>query len=148
MITRSLRVLEIFIGSSLTLWAFMTSASFGQNVSAKRQPLLSAPSAVTDDYDYYPDFGFYYSSNRRQYVYQQGNLWVARAGMPHVPAEALLNSPSVRLDFHDAPSLPHETINTGTRKNRPRLGSGHAGAPEQTDGWDHDGSPDRVTRSH
>ncbi len=63
-----------------------------------------------DDYVYYPSYQVYYSSSRRQYIYQDGRAWVTRPAPPRVTVDVLFASPSVRLDFHDAPSLHHSTV--------------------------------------
>lgn len=65
---------------------------------------------VQDDYVYYPGYQVYYSSNRRQYIYQDGRSWVSRPSPPRVSVEVLFASPSVRLDFHDAPSFHHAAV--------------------------------------
>jgi hypothetical protein len=65
---------------------------------------------LQDDYVYYPGYQIYYSSNRRQYVYLQGRSWVSRPAPPRVSVEVLFASPSVRLDFHDAPSIHHASV--------------------------------------
>jgi hypothetical protein len=67
-------------------------------------------SGVRDDYVYYPGYQVYYSSNRRQYVYQDGNSWVTRPTPPRVSVDVLFASPSVKLDFHDAPAIHHERV--------------------------------------
>ncbi len=66
--------------------------------------------AVQPEYVYYPDYEVYYSGNTRQYVYRQGPSWVSRAEPPHVSANQLLASPSVRLDFHDSPANHHAAV--------------------------------------
>src|SRR5438270_563527 len=65
---------------------------------------------VQDDYVYYPDYQVYYSSNRHQYLYLEGSSWVARPAPPRVSIDVLFASPSVRLGFHDHPSLHHAEI--------------------------------------
>jgi hypothetical protein len=57
-----------------------------------------------DDYVYYPSYGVYYSSSRREYAYQEGGAWVARSAPRGVTVNVLLASPSVRMDFHDSPA--------------------------------------------
>jgi hypothetical protein len=71
---------------------------------------VGAAVVVHDDYVYYPSHQVYYSSNRRQYVYLEGRSWVTRPSPPRVSVDVLLASPSVRLDFHDAPSIHHTTV--------------------------------------
>jgi hypothetical protein len=71
---------------------------------------VEAGVGVQDDYVYYPGYQVYYSSNRRQYVYLQGRSWVSRPAPPRVSVDVLFASPSVRLDFHDSPSIHHATV--------------------------------------
>jgi hypothetical protein len=63
--------------------------------------------ATQDDYVYYPSYGVYYSSSRRQYAYLDGNAWVARPAPRGVSVNVLLASPSVRMDYHDSPANHH-----------------------------------------
>ena len=63
-----------------------------------------------DDYVYYPDYEVYYSSRRHSYVYLDGRNWVTREAPPRVRVDVLLASPSVHVDFHDAPSQHHSAI--------------------------------------
>jgi hypothetical protein len=65
---------------------------------------------VQDNYVYYPGYQVYYSSNTRQYVYQDGRSWVSRPAPPRVSANVLFASPSVRLDFHDSPAIHHAKV--------------------------------------
>jgi hypothetical protein len=65
---------------------------------------------VRDDYYYYPGYQVYYSSSRHHYVYLEGGAWITRPAPPSVSVEVLFASPSVRLDFHDAPSIHHSRI--------------------------------------
>ena len=71
---------------------------------------VEAGVAIQDDYVYYPSYQVYYSSNRRQYIYLDGSAWVTRPAPPHVSVEVLFASPSVTLDFHDAPAIHHATV--------------------------------------
>ena len=75
-------------------------------------PSMYVESGATfqDEYVYYPSYQIYYSSTRRQYIYQHNHTWVTRATPPRVSAEVLIASPSVRLDFHDAPAIHHASI--------------------------------------
>ena len=65
---------------------------------------------LEDDYVYYPEYETYYSSNRHRYVYQDGRNWVTRDAPPQVQANVLLASPSVHVDFHDAPAQHHAAV--------------------------------------
>lgn len=60
--------------------------------------------AAQDDYVYFPDYQVYYSGYRHQYVYLDGRSWVSRPAPPHVSANVLFASPSVKVDFHDSPA--------------------------------------------
>ena len=81
--------------------------------------------AVQDDYVYYPGYQVYYSSNRRQYIYLEGRSWVSRPAPPRVSVDVLFASPSVRLDFHDSPSIHHATVVRQYPKNWTPPGSNH-----------------------
>ena len=80
---------------------------------------------LQDDYVYYPDYQVYYVSNRRQYVYLQDRSWVSRSVPPRVPADALFASRSVRLDFHDSPSVHHASVVRQYPKHWVTPGQGH-----------------------
>jgi hypothetical protein len=75
--------------------------------------------AVTyeDDFDYYPGYEVYYSRNRNEYVYRDGNAWVRRPQPNGVSLDVLLASPAVRMDFRDAPELHHDTVVRSYPKN-------------------------------
>ncbi len=65
---------------------------------------------IQDDFDYYPGYETYYSRNRHEYIYREGNAWVRRPEPRGVTANVLLAAPSVRLDFHDSPEQHHATV--------------------------------------
>ena len=71
---------------------------------------VEAGGVVRDDYYYYPGYQVYYSSGRRHYIYLDGSAWVTRPLPPRVSADVLFASPSVRLDFHDSPSIHHSRV--------------------------------------
>jgi hypothetical protein len=73
-------------------------------------PTVYVEAGVQDNYVYYPGYQVYYSGSSRQYVYQDGRSWVSRPAPPRVSADVLIASPSVRLDFHDSPSIHHATV--------------------------------------
>jgi hypothetical protein len=78
-------------------------------VDAPRAEIDAGPPVFVaqDDYVYYPNYGVYYSSSRRQYAYLEGSAWVARPAPRGVSVNVLLASPSVRMDFHDSPANHH-----------------------------------------
>ena len=80
---------------------------------------------VQDDYVYYPSYQVYYSGSSRQYVYVEGNAWVTRPAPPRVSADVLFASPSVRLNFHDAPAIHHAAVVQTYPRNWAPLGSSH-----------------------
>jgi hypothetical protein len=65
---------------------------------------------VQDDYVYYPAYEVYYSSSQRQYIYLDGGAWVTRSSPSGISVDVLFASPSVRVGFHDAPSLHHASV--------------------------------------
>jgi len=72
---------------------------------------VASPAIVAqDDYVYYPSYGIYYGSNQRQYASLEGGAWVAHPAPRGVSVDALRASPSVKMDFHDAPANHHAAI--------------------------------------
>ncbi|MEO6876701.1 MAG: hypothetical protein ABI222_17965 [Opitutaceae bacterium] len=65
---------------------------------------------MQDDYMYYPQYEVYYSNTRHQYGYRDGNAWVWRPAPPRVALNVLRASPSVHMDFHDAPERHHAAV--------------------------------------
>ena len=59
----------------------------------------------------------YYSSYRRQYILQDGRLWVSRPAPPRVWVDVPFASPSVQLDFQDAPAIHQATVARQYPKN-------------------------------
>jgi hypothetical protein len=73
-------------------------------------PPPAAPFVREDDYVYYPEYEIYYSSQRHLYGYWESGAWYWRPEPPRVAVNVLYASPSVRLDFHDAPERHHSTV--------------------------------------
>jgi len=94
---------------------------------------------ITDDYDYYPGYETYYSRNRHEYVYRDGNAWVRRPEPRGIAVNALLALPSVRLAFHDSPELHHNSVVRSYPKNWAPPGKGH----DDKDNRKADGKSDR-----
>ncbi len=60
-----------------------------------------------DDYLYYPGYETYYSTRHHRYVYRDHDRWVTRPEPPHGWVQG---SPSVRMNFHDAPDRHHAEV--------------------------------------
>jgi len=73
-------------------------------------PPVYVEGAIRDGYIYYPSYQVYYSSSRRQFIYRDGRTWVARSSPPGISVRTLLASPSVRLNFYDAPEIHHDRV--------------------------------------
>jgi hypothetical protein len=71
---------------------------------------VQSPVVVQEHYVYYPRHQVYYSGSTRQYVYLEGSAWISRPTPPRVSVDVLFASPSVHVDFHDAPSAHHATV--------------------------------------
>jgi hypothetical protein len=93
-----------------------------------RGPAVQAQATVVvqDDYDYYPGYETYYSRNRHEYVYREGNAWVRRPAPRGVAANVLIAAPSVRMDFHDSPQQHHANVVRSYPKNWTPPGGNHA----------------------
>jgi hypothetical protein len=70
-----------------------------------------------DDYDYYPGYEVYYSRNRNEYVYREGNFWVRRPEPSSVALSVLRATPSVRVDFRDSPEKHHASVTKSYPRN-------------------------------
>lgn len=78
---------------------------------------------VQDDYVYYPEYECYYSVSRQHYAYREGNAWVSRPAPRGVSERVLRASPSVKMNFHDAPAQHHEAVVKQYPKNWKPAGS-------------------------
>jgi hypothetical protein len=87
---------------------------------------VASEAGLQDEYVYYPGYEIYYNSHRRQYTYREGDSWVSRPAPPRVAVDVLFASPSVRLDFHDAPAGHHQVIVRQYPKNWAPPGQPHA----------------------
>ena len=95
-----------FMAGTIFLAAFTGCVVDGPGGHAQVQ----TTAVYQDDYDYYPGYETYYSRNRHEYVYRDGNAWVRRPAPKGVTPEVLVGSPSVRVDFHDSPERHHDTV--------------------------------------
>lgn len=92
-----------------------------------------------DDYVYYPQYEVYYSNRRRQYGYRDGNAWAWRPAPPGISVNVLYSSPSVRMDFHDAPEHHHSNV----VRTYPRNWMGNNGHGRKNDHGKDDHGDDR-----
>ena len=88
---------------------FATLAAYADEPS-RPAVQIQAGVMIQDDYDYYPAYETYYSRNRHEYVYRDGDSWVRRSEPRGVTVETLFAAPSVRLDFHDSPEQHHNDV--------------------------------------
>jgi hypothetical protein len=95
-----------------------TALAGGLNVGVNITPIVVAPVVATpDNYVYYPTYGVYYNSSRHQYAYLKNQAWVQQPTPQGVSVETLRASPSVKMDFHDAPAKHHGDIMKKYPKN-------------------------------
>jgi hypothetical protein len=102
-------------------------------------PPVETTVVVQDDYIYYPDYQVYYSSRRHQYAYLEGGAWVSRPAPRGVSVNVLIASPSVRMNFHDAPANHHTEIVRQYPKNW-RPSGANQGQKENPNGNQHGGN--------
>ena len=94
------------------------SAWAGGPVVVIPPPVVIAPAVVTpDNYVYYPNYGVYYNSSRHQYAYMKNQAWVSQPTPQGVSVQTLRASPSVKMDFHDAPGNHHAAMMKKYPKN-------------------------------
>jgi len=84
---------------------------------------LQATRGIQPDWVYYPAYAVYYSSNYQQYVCldvitPDYSEWITLPEpLAPVTVEMLQTSPSVRMDFQDAPAHHHATVARNYPKN-------------------------------
>jgi hypothetical protein len=98
-----------FVLGAALLVTLTAPASYadGLQVGVTVEPAVVVPQ---DDYVYYPSYGVYYSSHRRQYAYLDRGAWVSRPAPHGVSVDVLRASPSVKMDFHDSPANHHAAM--------------------------------------
>jgi hypothetical protein len=110
----------VMAGSALLLAALaMSLTGCGGYVDGPGATVAVASPAIVaqDDYVYYPSYGIYYSGSRHQYAYLEGGAWVSQPAPRGVAIETLRASPSVKMDFHDAPANHHAAVARQYPKN-------------------------------
>ncbi len=124
-----------FIAGTALLVTLAGCIPVGRTSGYQERPGGQLQTAVVlqDDYDYYPGYEIYYSRNRHEYVYRDGNNWVRRPEPRGVSASVLLAAPSVRLDFHDSPERHNSTVVRSYPKSWKQPAAGHAEKPGQRD---------------
>ena len=103
----------IIVGAALaTTLAGCVVGRPGDRSGYRGRPAVQAQASVSfqDDYDYYPGYETYYSRNRHEFVYRDGNAWVRRPQPAGVSMSVLLAAPSVRMDFHDSPEQHQSAV--------------------------------------
>jgi hypothetical protein len=100
------------------------------------QPQDSAGVDVQDNFIYYPAYGVYFSGRSRLYHYPQRDGWAARPEPEGINVNILRASPSVPMEFHDAPSHHHAAVVQQYPKTW-SPGPAHE-APHSTPGPQHD----------
>jgi hypothetical protein len=101
----------VLVGALTGCVGFVEGPRHGRVYAPAPPPVyVETRAVVQEEYVYYPGYEVYYSGRSRQYVYRDGSAWVSRPAPPRVAIDVLVASPSVTLDFHDAPSLHHATV--------------------------------------
>jgi hypothetical protein len=105
--------ISIIVGAALmAAFAGCLVEQPGQPSGYRGRPAVQVQATVAfqDDYDYYPGYETYYSRNRHEFVYRDGNAWVRRPEPTGVTSSVLFAAPTVRLDFHDSPEQHHSAV--------------------------------------
>ena len=120
--------------SAVVLTAFAGCVAEGRRGYATGPAVQVQTTAVfQDDYDYYPGYETYYSRNRHEYVYRDGNNWVRRSAPRGITAQVLMATPSVRVDFHDAPEQHHANVVRTYPRNWSKPAQAQPGRPGHPD---------------
>jgi hypothetical protein len=98
-----------------------------------RQPTMSQVHVALsqqDSYIYFPGYQVYFNPARRQYTYWNGRAWLTSPDLPHeLSLELLQESPSVAMNFDDAPARHHGEVAQSYPRNWGRSESSLASAP-------------------
>ena len=92
-------------------------------------PVAVVPTVAADNYVYYPGYGVYFNSHRRQYYYMNGNRWITAPAPQGISIAALHATPFVNMNFHDSPAHHHAI----TLKQYPRNWRPDAGHPDRNE---------------
>jgi hypothetical protein len=107
-----LKIKIVFTFSAMFLMALTKDVgnAEGQGTTVRMVSPVTAVAVVPDNYIYYPSYGVYYNSSRHQYAYLKDKAWVSQPTPQGVSATVLQASPSVKMDFHDAPANHHAAM--------------------------------------
>ena len=97
----------LIVGSLAAPVVWADDVHVGVNIPA---PSVNVQIGAPDDYVYYPKYGAYYSPIHHRYYYQDHGSWGWRETPPGVSPDVFLRSPSVKVNFHDAPDKHHAEI--------------------------------------
>ncbi len=86
----------------------------GQPIYAPGQPGYSQPPYAPDEYMYYPSAEVYFSPNRGEYLYREGDQWVRRREPPRGFDR---RSAAVRLQFRDGPERHDDEVRSTYPRN-------------------------------
>jgi hypothetical protein len=120
--------------AKFALCALLLLSFAGCVAEVEGPPGVETSAGVQDDYVYYPNYEVYYSSSRHQYAYREGNAWVSRPAPRGISVDALRASPSVQMDFHDAPANHHAAVVQQYPKNWAPSGSKQGQDDNRKDG--------------
>ncbi|MES1195074.1 MAG: hypothetical protein ABUL65_04205 [Opitutus sp.] len=102
-LTLGLAVLALLAGCASSSW----SGSFRRPTPAQEQAALGR----LDRYVYFPGYQVYFNPARGQYTYRDGQAWITSRDLPpDLSLELLEDSPSVAMNFDDAPARHHAAV--------------------------------------
>ncbi len=100
--------------SLLMLVLLMGCANSPRWSDSSRRPTSAQIQAVLgrlDNYVYFPGYEIYYNTGKDRYVCWSDGAWVTRNDPPgDIAVDVLLASPSVAMNFDDAPARHHDGV--------------------------------------
>ncbi len=90
--------------------------------SAPKFVVAPAVAVSSDEYVYYPRYAIYFNRTRQQFVSVDAEGWISRSTPVGVAVEVLLDSPSVPMNFNDAPAAHHASVIRQYPRNWPAPG--------------------------
>lgn len=103
------------VGLSLVMLVLLVGCAGSPRWSdSSKHPTTAQIEAVLgrlDRYVYFPGYEIYYNTGKDQYIYRGDRAWVTQIEPPaDISVEVLLASPSVAMNFDDAPARHHAEV--------------------------------------
>jgi hypothetical protein len=116
--------------ATLTLLPGCATSSWKGTFRQPNQSQVHVALSRLDSYIYFPGYQVYFNPARGQYTYWDGRAWLTSPDLPsELSMELLEESPSVAMNFDDAPARHHGEVAQSYPRNWGRSERSLASAP-------------------